>query len=132
MLAGLLIVTTGWAPALAPGRPLLRSPPPLALDASSTGDLLLPGMLAAGALVFSAVNQKKADDAGKISCYIADGVETDGKPSYICTAQPDEVGWFMGTKLVPTDRTTTSLQCEIEEAFNGEPEFTCTEGDAGQ
>lgn len=108
---------------------------PLVLDGVS--EYLLPAglLLVTGALFTTQRDDSLVTSANlggpagdkDVSCYIVDGVEVDGKQQVICTGQKQEVEWFMGAELKPTDATPDKLQCEIDEAFNGEPEYVCTE-----
>ena len=67
-----------------------------------------------------------------VQCYIVDGVEDDGEPFMVCTAEPQEFAWFNGIKrsqLKPIESDAVlqdgTVSCEEETSFNGSPEWFC-------
>jgi len=125
IMIGLPILTVGGGVAAVAGA--LTSPP-----------MLTALSVAAVAFGLTRSERKSEDKAGGVAaggdsdmaCYLVDGVESDGKPFYMCTEKPEQAAWFMGVPVTSMKRQaefdTTAEQCKQVDSFNGDAEWVCT------
>ena len=113
-----MLVAAGWMATVQ------RSATPMALTVLSAIALGMCTLLASAPGITT-----NPDDEGDITCYKVNGIERDGKPFFLCTANPQEAAWFYGVSISdfePADGIDpTSDSCELEWSYTGEEEWVC-------